>query len=141
MSFEGKWYNELGSVMVLEAGAAPGLIQGEYHTAVGDAKFRYRLVGSVDTDGDPSQRGQAIAWTVAWNNEFGNSRSVTAWSGQYELHDGGEEEIETLWLLTREAPESQDWAATLVNKDVFTRSPPTEATVEKAKKRMKPHPA
>jgi hypothetical protein len=76
-------------------------ISGKYHTAVGTAEGCYDLVGNIDTDGDPDSRGQAIAWVVLWKNDYLNSHSVTAWSGQYQVINGVEE-IETLWLLTSE---------------------------------------
>ncbi len=138
MSVTGTWYNELGSVMNLEVDGAS--ITGTYQTAVGDAEGIYQLTGSVDTDGDPSANGQAVAWVVVWNNDYGNSHSVTAWSGQYQLIDGVEE-IEALWLLTSETPAGYDWAATQVNKDTFTRTQPSEGVVARArKKRMPSHP-
>lgn len=139
MSVAGTWYNELGSVMNLDVDGAS--ITGEYQTAVGDASGTYSLTGSIDTGGDPARNGQAIAWVVVWNNPYGNSHSVTAWSGQYQLIDG-EEEIETLWLLTSETPPSQDWAATQVNKDTFTRTEPSAEAVARARrKRMPSHPS
>jgi hypothetical protein len=136
MSVQGTWYNELGSMMQLQVNGAS--ITGAYQTAVGSASGTYQLVGSIDTE--PSPNGQAIAWVVVWNNAYGNSHSITAWSGQYQIIDG-EEEITTLWLLTSEQPSELDWKATNINQDVFKRTPPTESEVLKARKRrMPPHP-
>ncbi|NEP56228.1 MAG: hypothetical protein F6K31_04280 [Symploca sp. SIO2G7] len=139
MSVEGTWYNELGSMMILSITGTS--ITGTYQTAVGDASGIYQLVGSFDVGGNPSAAGQAIAWVVVWSNQAkGNSHSVTAWSGQYQIIDGVEE-IETMWLLTSEMPTNFDWAATQINKDVFTRSaPPPETIVRASKKRMPAHP-
>jgi len=139
MSVDGVWYNELGSQMTIAVDDES--ITGEYNTAVGQAGGIYELVGSIDVDGDPTADGQAIAWVVVWNNaEHGSSHSITAWSGQYQIIDA-EETIITLWLLTGETPPDADWSATRVNQDLFTRNPPDQETILKAKKRnLIPHP-
>ena len=139
MSVSGTWYNESGSMMKIAVDGP--LIMGTYHTAVGDANGIYQLIGSIDIDGNSAERGQAIAWVVVWTNDTkGSSHSITAWSGQYQIIDQVEE-IETLWLLTSERLTENDWAATLVNKDLFTRHEPSKETIEKArKKRMPTHP-
>ncbi len=139
MSASGTWYNELGSMMNLAVEGTS--VTGTYHTSVGDADGIYQLVGSLDVDGDPSTKGQAIAWIVVWRNEaHGSSHSITAWSGQYQLIDGVEE-IETLWLLTSEVQTNDDWASTQINKDFFTRVQPSQQAIVKAKKKRIPaHP-
>ena len=139
MSVSGIWYNELGSMMELFVDGAS--ITGIYQTKVGDASGSYQLVGSIDIGGDPNGNGQAIAWVVVWTNQLaGSSHSITAWSGQYQIFDG-QEEIETLWLLTSESPTNSDWASTQINKDVFTRSEPSQEAIIKAqKKRIPAHP-
>jgi hypothetical protein len=124
MSFSGTWYNELGSKMSL-AGSG-GSLSGTYVTAVGTASGTYTLQGRYNTQ--PSSGGQAMGWTVAWQNAFGNSHSATAWSGQYQTV-GGQEEIVTLWLLVSETYPQDDWGSTKVGQDVFTRQPPTPQTV------------
>ena len=136
MSLKGTWYNELGSMMMLEVNGDS--ITGTYQTAVGSAEGTYQLVGSMDSN--PTEGGQAIAWVVVWNNQYLNSHSITAWSGQYQTIDG-EEEIASLWLLTREEPSADDWSSTLINQDIFTRTKPSETDILKAKKRKLPsHP-
>ncbi len=136
MSVKGTWYNELGSMMNLEVNGAS--ITGTYQTAVGSAEGTYQLVGSIDSD--PTAGGEAIAWVVVWNNQHLNSHSITAWSGQYQTI-GEEEEISSLWLLTREEPSEDDWSSTLINQDIFTRTKPSETDILKAKKRKSPsHP-
>ena len=136
MAVAGTWYNELGSVMDLEVSGST--LSGTYQTAVGDAKWIYRLVGSIDTL--PITGGQAIGFVVAWVNEYGTSNSVTAWSGQYQIIDGTEE-ILTQWLLTHETSPEDDWASTLINNDVFTRTPPTpEQIARRLKRGPSPHP-
>lgn len=129
MDISGTWYNELGSQVTLTVNGKA--ITGTYVTAVGDAEGEYDLVGQVDTDNDESQ---AVGWVVVWNNENGSADSVTAWSGQYQITDDGEEIISTTWLLTGETELDEDWASTLVGKDIFIR---TQPAAEKVKTRLK----
>ena len=131
MSVAGKWFSELGPMMTLvETGSS---ITGTYTLfPVTD----YPLVGVVDVDGDPNTNGQAVAWVLAWNNaSLGNSHSVTAWSGRYQIING-EEEITSLWLLTGEAPTNAG-ASTTVNQEAFRRAGPSEEAASAAKKRGK----
>lgn len=137
MPLDGTWYNELGSVMTLEANGSS--VTGTYQTAVGDAQGRYPLVGATE----PSSRigSQAVGFVVAWVNEYTNAHSVTAWSGQYQIVDG-EEEIVTQWLLTQETPPRDDWASTYIGHDLYTRQPPSEDKVARRLRRgPSAHPA
>lgn len=122
MSIAGKWYNELGSTMVLDVEPG-GFIKGPYETAVGDAQGVYSLTGWVDPDVGPTG-STAIAFTVLWNNQSGNSHSVTGWSGQYQVVNGTEC-ILTHWLLTSETDPSDSWQSTLIGSDTFLRQPPS----------------
>ena len=71
----------------------------------------------INTDTDP-----AVGWVVLWNNQSGDSNSVTCWAGQY-FSDSDPEIILTMWLLREETQQNQNWASTLVGEDVFYRSP------------------
>lgn len=133
MDLGGTWYNELGSQMTLEA--ANGALSGTYNSAVGSAEYEYALAGRYNTD--PSSGGQALSWAVAWQNQYGNSNSATAWAGQYQVDAAGVEEIYTLWLLASEMPESDDWESTKVGQDTFTRTKPSDDDVA-ARRRMRP---
>lgn len=139
MSISGTWYNELGSVMTIST-ASDGSLSGTYCSAVGEAQFTYPLVGRFDVA--PSSGGQSLGWTVAWWNQYGNSHSTTSWTGQYQIDPNtNEEEIYTLWLLVAEKSPSQDWSATNVGQDTFTRTQPDAKTIERARKlRRSPHP-
>lgn len=133
MNISGTWYNELGSKMVLQVMGKR--ISGTYHTKVGDASGDYELVGQMDTDNDEST---AIGWVVIWNNQYGSSDSVTAWSGQVQEFNGVES-IVTTWLLTAETDEGDDWHSTLIGKDIFTRLEPSQEKVTaNAMKGIKP---
>ena len=136
MNLNGTWYNELGSSMTLTVNG--NSITGTYQTAVGDASGAYDLVGRTDTDNDASQ---AIGFVVVWQNQYGSSDSVTTWSGQYQIINGMGT-IVTTWLLTQETDPDDDWASTLVNKDIFTRTAPQEEEIQRQVKRgVKPsHP-
>jgi hypothetical protein len=57
-------------------------------------------------------------------------------AGQYQLNEEtGEEEIYTFWLLVSETVSESDWAATQIGQDTFTRNPPNEETVNRARRR------
>jgi len=120
MDITGTWYNELGSQMILQIQGKR--IVGTYNTRVGDASGNYELVGQMDIDIDEST---AIGWVVVWNNQYGSSDSVTAWSGQVQVIDEIEK-IVTTWLLTAETEPDDTWHSTLIGKDTFTRLAPTE---------------
>jgi hypothetical protein len=137
MSVAGSWYNDLGSQMDIVVNGAQ--INGTYWTAVGDASGRYELIGFIDTT-VPSPGGQAIGWTVVWNNARGTSNSVTTWSGQFQS-DGGIEEIVAFWLLTSEQLSANDWGATQIGKNTFRRTQPVASIVAKAtRQNALPHP-
>jgi hypothetical protein len=133
----GLWYNELGSMMQLNVSG--GNVWGWYYSAVGTAKATYPLSGQINPQ--PYPFSQVLGWAVAWTNAYANAHSSTSWSGQYQTVDN-QEEIVAFWLLTSETQEQDDWEATLVGKDVFTRRMPAPADVDKARKKTaKSHPA
>lgn len=126
MSLAGKWYNELGSRMVLRV--AKGAISGTYTSAVGPDGVKgvpFPLTGRLDTSVKPdkSQPPTAVGFVVIWTR-FG---SVTTWSGQFVEHGAV---ILTTWLLTETVGEGQGWQSTEVGQDVFTRTQPSPAEVE-----------
>jgi hypothetical protein len=134
VSLTGTWYNELNSKLVVNS-ASGGQLYGSYYSAVGQAQYIYPVVGQYNPAPLPSG-GQAMSWTVVWNNAYGNSHSTTAWSGQFQKNDAGDEEIYTLWLLASEVQSSdQDWGSTQVGQDTFTRNPPAAATLARALRR------
>lgn len=138
MNLTGNWINELGSTMVIDQ-VANGVITGSYSTAVsstGCAQGSFTLVGSTDTDSG----GEAVAFSVCWVNSTSQCASVTAWSGQAQTING-EDQILVFWLLTVESPAAQDWYATHVGQDVFTRTVPTDEQVaSKSKAQRRSHP-
>ena len=134
MSFpSGTWYNELGSTMTLSISGND--VRGTYVTAVGEASGTYELVGRIDTQPAPGTDSLAIGWSVVWQNNIApNAHSLTSWSGQYQIING-EEEIIAFWLLTTEQNPQNDWEATQIGKDIFTRTPPHDEHIEYNRKR------
>lgn len=124
MNIDGTWYNELGSSMTLSTNGKN--ITGMYQTAVGNASGQYDLVGQIDTNIGSST---AIGFVVMWNNSLDSRDCVTTWSGQCQVING-EDIIVTTWLLTGETNPGDNWASTLVNKDTFTRTRPTEEAIK-----------
>jgi hypothetical protein len=72
MPLNGDWLNELGSKMTLNVDGQD--ISGEYFTAVGDAE------GICDLSGRTNEDNTVLGFSVAWQNSYGDSESVTAWS-------------------------------------------------------------
>ena len=129
-----KWYNELGSVMIIDvADPSTGVIQGQYCSKVGDATKFYKLVGRYDT----ASSTPTIGWAVTWQNQYNNAQSTTTWSGQGQYKSSGTRTILTTWLLTRQTVPSENWESTMVGFDVFSTIPPTAEQVEQAKYRCK----
>lgn len=138
MNLEGTWHNELGSIMGINA-VRNGAFTGTYTTAVSSAHCSqggFQLVGQTDADSG----GEAVAFVVCWQNDVSNCRSVTAWSGQAQ-NINGEDQITAIWLLTVETSPEQDWYATHIGHDVFTRVRPTEEEItQRARTKQRSHP-
>jgi hypothetical protein len=93
---------------------------------------QYELSGRTNED------NTVLGFSVAWQNSYGDSESVTAWSGEYH---SDEDVIVTTWLLTVQTDEVNDWKSTTVGKDVFQRQAPTERVVAQARRFRAPaHP-
>jgi hypothetical protein len=138
MNLQGTWYNELGSTMVINT-VSDGGFTGSYTTGVSSthcAQGNFKLVGQTDTDSG----GEAVAFVVCWQNDISNCQSITAWSGQAQ-NINGEDQIIAFWLLTVEASPAQDWYATHVGEDIFTRTPVVEEEIiERARVKKRSHP-
>ncbi|XP_077202770.1 avidin-like [Paroedura picta] len=115
----GMWVNDLGSRMVISPANEAGAFSGSYLTAVtasNEAIVESPLLGAQH---HPDQRAQpTFSFLVLW--KF--TATTTAFVGQCFVDEAGDETLETLWLLRKEAPtRGQDWQSTLVGKNVFTR--------------------
>ncbi|MFE9122861.1 streptavidin [Streptomyces sp. NPDC007172] len=127
----GKWYNELGSTMIVTRAADGGFV-GRYESAVGNAEKEYVLTGRYDSAPATDGSGTALGWTVAYHNSYRNAHSVATWSGQYV--GGGQERIVTQWLLTSGTPSADQWRSTVVGHDEFSRVKPSATDVAKAER-------
>ena len=117
-----------------------GTFTGTYCSAVGDAEKEYPVVGRYDTT--VMAAAAAVGWTVTWENKYGNARSVTTWSGQFQFDRKiNDFIILTTWLLTKETDPANDWASTQVGTDVFQYERPSKEMIESAKLRcQRSHP-
>ena len=125
-----KWYNELGSAMVITClDNKTGVFHGNYQSLVGSDMDWYVLTGRMDLDGNTT------GWTVNWQNSYRNAHSVTTWSGQKRFNSFGEPVILTTWLLTSQTTPDMDWKSTLVGSEIFSQTPPSQETTDRAKLR------
>lgn len=123
-NLNGKWYNVLGSEMILKQRLKDNVIEGEYRTAVeretGAAGNSHSKVFGIGQLGGSSS---TFSFFVVWNNGL----SVTGWVGQ--CHICGEnktETIESTWLLRSKIEAVRDnWKSTLYSEDSFTRTETT----------------
>jgi hypothetical protein len=114
MNLEGTWHTELGSTMVIDH-VRDGGFSGTYATALsatGSAQGSFEVVGRTDADSG----GEAVAFSVCWQDDVTNRHSATAWVGQAQRING-RDLISAMWLLTVETSPEQDWYATHVGHD------------------------
>ncbi|XP_064592039.1 avidin-like [Zonotrichia leucophrys gambelii] len=124
-SLTGRWVNDLGSKMNLSPVDKNGGFTGTYRTAVTATSNKIKespLQGSMQRN--PNQKGQpTFGFTVNWSF----SDSITVFTGQCFVDDNGEEVLKTMWLLrSHEDSIKNDWKATRVGFNVFTRPKPLE---------------
>ena len=85
------------------------------------------LIGTYDKDA--TDYGGSIAWAVTFNNDqHGNSKSSTSWSGQRQIVDGNPI-IYTTWILTSQTAASDNWESTTTNQDLFFRHYPKDEKI------------
>ncbi|XP_064032768.1 avidin-like isoform X2 [Pogoniulus pusillus] len=115
----GKWINDLGSTMVIDAVDNAGNFNGVYHTAVtatSNKILKSPLKGSqhlTNTKSEPT-----FGFTVNWTF----SDSVTVFTGQCFVDKNGKEVLKTMWLLRSHVDTiGDDWKATRVGINVFRR--------------------
>uniref|UniRef100_A0A8D0KMK7 Avidin n=1 Tax=Salvator merianae TaxID=96440 RepID=A0A8D0KMK7_SALMN len=115
----GTWVNELGSKMTIKAVDRAGNFMGSYWTAVSSTNQpipRSPLHGGQQS---ANARGQpTFGFTVNWLS----TGSTTVFVGQCFVNSNGEETLETSWLLRSQvAARGDDWKATRVGRNMFTR--------------------
>ncbi|XP_060119513.1 avidin-like [Heteronotia binoei] len=118
-SLAGMWVNELGSRMVLSAPDDGGAFSGSYLSAVTASNAAITESPVLGVQHQPDQSAQpTFSFVVLWRF----TASTAAFVGQCFVDEEGAETLETLWLLRQEVPaRGQDWQATRVGKNVFTR--------------------
>ncbi|XP_063996809.1 avidin-like [Pogoniulus pusillus] len=115
----GKWINDLGSNMVIEAVNKDGSFKGTYNTSVSDSPHEIKKSPLLGYQQDTSQNDQTIfGFTVNWTF----SDSITVFTGQCLVDENGKELLKTMWLLRSHVDDIQnDWKATRVGTNVFER--------------------
>ncbi len=108
INFAGTWVNELGSEMTLVQ--TGDTLTGEYTSTKSDGggKTSGFLQGYVD--------GDLISFIVHWE-EY---QAITSWVGQLEP-GSPKETIKTLWQMTKQVPQGEEWASINSGSDSFVR--------------------
>ncbi|XP_041275219.1 avidin-like [Onychostruthus taczanowskii] len=124
----GLWRNDQDSLMEISVLRDNGDFQGQYLTRVtlsGGCAQISPLRGAQQQLGE--EGWPTFAFTVRWD-KFSNA--TTAFVGQCFVDAGGKEILSTMWLL-REAAGSleEDWKATRVGRNVFTRKRTTKGKI------------
>ncbi|KAK4816150.1 hypothetical protein QYF61_011532 [Mycteria americana] len=118
----GRWRNDLGSNMTIEAVDSKGDFSGSYHTAVADYPSTIKVSPLQGSQHRTDQNRQpTFGFTVNWNF----SDSVSVFTGQCFVDEKGREVLKTMWLLRLCVGNiTDDWKATRVGTNVFTRLQP-----------------
>ncbi|KAL9822082.1 LOW QUALITY PROTEIN: avidin-like [Geothlypis trichas] len=124
----GLWRNDQDSLMEISVLRDNGDFHGQYLTRVtlsGGCAQVSPLRGAQQQPG--GEGWPTFAFTVRWD-KFSNA--TTAFVGQCFVDAGGKEMLSTMWLL-REAVGSleEDWKATRVGRNVFTRKRTTKGKI------------
>lgn len=108
IDFTGTWTNEIKSIMTIIQNG--DILAGEYESAVSDthSSTKGKLQGFVD--------GDLISFVVHWND----FQAITAWVGQI-VPKTSERQLATLWQMTRQVKEGEEWASINAGADKFTR--------------------
>ncbi|XP_064358631.1 avidin-like [Dromaius novaehollandiae] len=117
----GLWFNDLGSNMTIKPVNEAGEFSGTYHMAVTATSNEIKispLRGSQHRENNSNQ--PTFGFTVNWS--FSDATSVFV--GQCFVDKHGEEILKTVWLLREQVGSlGDDWEATRVGVNVFTRQP------------------
>ncbi|XP_025900787.1 avidin-like [Nothoprocta perdicaria] len=120
----GSWINDLGSNMTINAVNGRGEFSGTYHTAVTATNNEIKRSPLQGSQHRRNQRNRAtFGFTVNWSF----SDSITVFTGQCFVDKDGKEVLKTMWLLRQDVDSlADDWKATRVGINVFTRLPRRE---------------
>ncbi|XP_063175801.1 avidin-like isoform X2 [Chroicocephalus ridibundus] len=120
----GRWVNDLGSNMTIGAVNGKGDFTGSYHTAVTATRNEIQLSPLQGSQHRTNNKGQpTFGFTVNWSF----SDSVTVFTGQCFVDENGKEVLKTMWLLRSRVDNiNDDWKATRVGINIFTRLPSSQ---------------
>lgn len=108
IDFSGSWKNELDSKMHIEQQGDQ--LTGTYDSAVSADGTTTTGVLSGYVDGD------LIAFMVHWRD----FQAITSWVGQCEPNSGNTR-INTLWQMTKQVAEGDEWASINAGADAFVK--------------------
>ncbi|XP_074788490.1 avidin-like [Athene noctua] len=112
----GQWKNDLGSNVTTGELQRNGAFSGTYLTAVSMSPSK--ILGSQQHTNQPTF-GFIVNWTF--------TDSITVFTGQCFVDDEGKEVLNTMWLLWLHADSvNNNWSATLVGINTFTRPDPQQ---------------
>lgn len=120
IDLSGVWLNQNGSRLTFTT-PSTGQLQGVFESKKGRAAkgISYPVVGV--------QNGEVLSFIVDFNSEEENLQSLTTFSGRYLRNAEGEDQIHTMWILTRQFEDENRtrptsvWNSFLTNSDIFTR--------------------
>ncbi|XP_062455815.1 avidin-like [Rhea pennata] len=117
----GFWINDLGSNMTIGSLNNKNEFSGSYHTAVTATSNKIRSSPLQGSQHHKNQRNHpTFGFTVNWSF----SDSITVFTGQCFVEKDGREVLKTMWLLREQVNSiNDDWKATRVGVNVFTRLP------------------
>lgn len=109
IDFTGTWINQLGSEVTFRQ--TNGVLDGKYISKVSSTGGETigDLSGFVD--------GDLISWVVHWRD----FQAITAWVGQIDPNTPGQ--LKTLWQMTKQVAQGEEWASVNAGSDVFVRRP------------------
>jgi|TARA_Y100000310_G_C20685443_1_gene818670 hypothetical protein len=117
----GEWINQNGSTLrILEVEDAS--IKAVFESKKGRAARgkEYKVVGS--------HNGEILCFIVNFTDADENLHAMTCFNGRIVTNENGDQQIHTLWVLTRQFEDearskpTQVWNSFLINTDVFTRT-------------------
>nr|XP_021151051.1 avidin [Columba livia] len=119
----GEWVNDLGSNMTIGPVNTEGKFDGSYLTAVKKAPGKIHISPLAGYQHATNiWRQPTFGFTVNWNFTDPPINSITVFTGQCFVDDGGKETLKTMWLLRSAADNiKDDWKATMVGTNTFTR--------------------
>ncbi|XP_078058930.1 avidin-like [Mustelus asterias] len=111
MSLSGCWDNDLGSNMTMIVSDS-GVISGAYWSKVSSTG---QMAKGVMIGYQQDLKRPTFGFVVKWKID-----SITVWTGQYEKI-AAKEHLKTVWLLRQNVNASDNWKATSIGMDLFTR--------------------